>query len=262
MLMFNHSMPQFFTDACSIPKKIIVKLFLLHNYIMFTGLIQSLGSIESYGQDAFEISVKSNNYGAITADLAIGDSVAVDGVCLTVETILERGFIATASPETLARTTLGDRQNAAKYVNLETSLRMGSKIGGHFVTGHIDGIGCLVEAVSTATSWSIRFGMPTGMSEQWQSRIGRYLVSKGSVAVNGISLTIAESAPDGSWFSAAVIPHTYAETNLSYLQPGNLVNLESDILGKYVDQLISHRLPNHQQQEEISLSFLTDNGYL
>lgn len=228
---------------------------------MFTGLIQSLGSIESYGRDTLKISVVSNNYGAITADVAIGDSVAVDGVCLTVETILERGFIATASPETLARTTLGDRDRAAKYVNLETSLRMGSKIGGHFVTGHIDGIGCSIESVASATSWTMRFGMPGGMEEQWRDRVGRYLVSKGSIAVNGISLTIAECASDSSWFSAAVIPHTYEETNLKYLQPGNAVNLESDILGKYVDRLVAHRLPNSQQQEDISMSFLTENGY-
>ena len=227
---------------------------------MFTGLVQCLGSIESYSQDAFEISVVGEHYSQITSDLAIGDSVAVDGVCLTVETILERGFVATASPETLKRTTLGDRDSAAKYVNLETSLRMGSKIGGHFVTGHIDGIGCLVEAISTATSWEIRFGMPTGMDEQWQSNIGRYLISKGSVAVNGISLTIAECAPDSSWFTAAVIPHTYAETNLNCLQAGNLVNLESDILGKYVDRLISHRVSNNKQ-EDISLSFLAEHGY-
>ncbi len=228
---------------------------------MFTGLVQSLGSIESHSQDSFKVSIVKNSYKAIISDLAIGDSVAVDGVCLTVETILDRGFIATASPETLARTTLGDRENASKYVNLETSLRMGSKIGGHFVTGHIDGVGCLIESVSTATSWEIRFGMPTGMSEQWQEKIGRYLVSKGSIAVNGISLTIADCAPDGSWFSAAVIPHTYVQTNLSSLRSGNLVNLESDILGKYVDQLISHRLPGHHQQEEISLSFLAEHGY-
>ncbi len=261
MLLFNHSMPQFFTDAFTIQKKIIVDLSQLFNYIMFTGLIQCLGSIKSHGQNTFEISIIGQNYAAITADLAIGDSVAVDGVCLTVETIKERGFIATASPETLARTTLGDRNQASTCVNLETSLRMGSKIGGHFVTGHIDGIGCLVEAVSTATSWEIRFGLPRGMDEQWHSRVGRYLVAKGSIAVNGISLTIAECAADGSWFSAAVIPHTYAETNLSYLKSGNLVNLESDILGKYVDRLISHRLPNSSALEEISLSFLTEHGY-
>jgi riboflavin synthase len=229
---------------------------------MFTGLVQSLGLIESSGQDTFEISIVGQNHDVITADLTIGDSVAVDGVCLTVETILDQGFIATASPETLAKTTLGDRDRAAKYVNLETSLRMGSKIGGHFVTGHIDGVGCLIEAVATATSWEIRFGVPRGMEEQWHTRIGRYLVSKGSIAVNGISLTIAECAPDGSWFSAAVIPHTYDSTNLSSLRSGNLVNLESDILGKYVDRLIAHRLPDQDRSADISLSFLTDHGYV
>jgi len=86
-------------------------------------------------------------------------------------------------------------------------------------------------------------------------------VPKGSIAVNGISLTIAECADDGSWFSTAVIPLTYAETNLSCLQSGNLVNLESDILGKYVDRLISHRLPQNAQQEEINMSFLAEHGY-
>lgn len=228
---------------------------------MFTGLVQSLGSIASYGQDTFAISGIGSDYSQIMSDLAIGDSVAVDGVCLTVETIQEGGFVATASPETLAKTTLGDRDRAAKYVNLETSLRVGSKIGGHFVTGHIDGIGCLIEAVATATSWEIKFGIPQGMAEEWSDRIGRYLVSKGSIAVNGISLTIADCAPDSSWFSAAVIPHTYEETNLSYLQPGNLVNLESDILGKYVDRLVAHRLPHNHPAEAISLSFLTEHGY-
>ena len=228
---------------------------------MFTGLVQSLGSIESYSQTSLEISLVDNGDRTLMTNLEIGDSVAVDGVCLTVETVLDSGFIATASPETLAVTNLGDREKAAKYVNLETSLRMGSKIGGHFVTGHIDGIGSLIEAVSTATSWEIRFGIPTGMAEQWQERIGRYLVSKGSIAVNGISLTIAECATDGSWFTAAVIPHTYSSTNLNCLQAGNLVNLESDILGKYVDRLVSHRLPARQPAEDINLSFLTEHGY-
>jgi riboflavin synthase len=228
---------------------------------MFTGLVQSLGLIESYTQDTFEISIYGDSYKSIMSDLAIGDSVSVDGVCLTVETILAKGFVATASPETLNTTTLGDRDRAAQYVNLETSLRMGSKIGGHFVTGHIDGIGSLIESIPTATSWELRFGMPTGMNEQWQSRIGRYLVAKGSIAVNGISLTIADCAPDGSWFSAAVIPHTYAETNLSCLRSDNLVNLESDILGKYVEQLIAHRLPSPSRSEAISLSFLAEHGY-
>lgn len=255
-------MPQFFSVASSIQKKIIVKLSKVTQLkIMFTGLVQSLGLIGSYNQNAFEILIDNDHHSPIMSDLAIGDSVAVDGVCLTVENLQEKGFIATASPETLERTTLGDRASANQYVNLETSLRMGSKIGGHFVTGHIDGVGCFIEAISTATSWSIRFGMPTQMKEQWQARIARYLVDKGSIAVNGISLTIAECAPDASWFTAAVIPHTYTETNLSYLVAGNLVNLESDILGKYVDRLVSHRLPTSSPPEEISLSFLAEHGY-
>jgi riboflavin synthase len=229
---------------------------------MFTGLIQALGVVSSPERDRFSIKIKGNYCSIVLSDLAIGDSVAVDGVCLTVETILANGFVATASPETLQRTTLGQRIESAGYVNLETSLRVGSKIGGHFVTGHVDGVGCLIESISTQTSWEMTFGEPPNLKKQWYSKIARYLVAKGSIAVNGISLTVADCATDGSWFKAAVIPHTYAETNLCYLQPGDLVNLESDILGKYVDKLIGLRLPSQSKEEDISLAFLAENGYL
>ncbi|MGF1541315.1 MAG: riboflavin synthase [Pleurocapsa sp.] len=229
---------------------------------MFTGLVESIGSIDSHSQDAFEISIVGDNSLAILSDLTIGDSVAVDGVCLTVEAITNHGFIATVSPETLQRSTLGTRDRAARYVNLETSLRVGSKIGGHFVTGHIDGVGCLIESVATDKSWWMRFGMPQGMEQQWCDRIGRYLVPKGSIAVNGISLTVADCPADSTWFTAAVIPHTYDFTNLSHLQGGDLVNLESDILGKYVDKLINHRQPTVNQPEDVGLSFLAEHGYV
>ncbi|MBE9167072.1 riboflavin synthase [Pleurocapsales cyanobacterium LEGE 06147] len=229
---------------------------------MFTGLVQTLGEISSQSKYFLEISVKEDNYSIILSDLAIGDSVSADGVCLTVEEILSDGFVATASPETLQRTTLGQKEKVAARVNLETSLRVGSKIGGHFVTGHVDGIGCLIESVLTDTAWEMRFGAPPEMTEQWQRQIARYLVSKGSIAVNGISLTVADCDTDGSWFKVAVIPHTYAETNLSYLQPGDLVNIESDILGKYVDKLLAHRLSIPSQEENISLAFLSEHGYL
>jgi riboflavin synthase len=229
---------------------------------MFTGLIQSLGTISSQGQDSFQIKTIERQENSITSDLAIGDSVAVDGVCLTVEKILGNGFVATASPETLKRTTLGERVRSANYVNLETSLRVGSKIGGHFVTGHIDSIGCLIESVATGNSWEMRFGMPLDMEAQWHERIARYLIAKGSIAVNGISLTVADLDRQGTWFTVAVIPLTYAETNLCHLEAGNLVNLEGDILGKYVDRLINHRLPLADKQEAIDLAFLSENGYL
>ena len=228
---------------------------------MFTGLIQELGTIQLQTQDSLQINLKNGENSVVLSNLEVGDSVAVDGICLTVEAILDRGFVATASPETLGRTTLGKREQSAQYVNLETSLRVGAKIGGHFVTGHVDGIGCLKESVATQTSWEMSFCQPSGIENQWQQNIAPYLISKGSIAVNGISLTIADCASDGSWFKAAVIPHSYAETNLACLRSGNLVNLESDILGKYVNRLLDRRMGHQNQSENISLSFLAENGY-
>jgi len=229
---------------------------------VFTGLIQALGTIRSLGGDRFDVSCHTNASEVILQDLAIGDSIAVDGICLTVEEILPRGFVATASDETLDRTTLGQQQLAAPYVNLETSMRVGSKLGGHFVTGHIDGIGCLQESVQTPNSWEMRFTAPASLINQWNRRIARFLVPKGSIAVNGVSLTIADCDPQGSWFKAAVIPHSYAETNLSHLQIGSWVNLESDILGKYVEKLLGHQVSPDEQIEEITPAFLAEHGYL
>ena len=227
---------------------------------MFTGLVESLGTITPLGSDRLTISLVSQNTGNLCQDLAIGDSVAVDGVCLTVEEILPDGFIVTASPETLQRTTLGQRSQAATYVNLETSLRVGAKIGGHFVTGHVDGSGCLVESVATATSWEMSFAAAPNQETSWQMQIARYIVPKGSIAVNGISLTVADCDREGSWFKVAVIPHTYQATNLSQLQIGDLVNVEGDILGKYVEKLLGYRQVA-TQQEDISLAFLAEHGY-
>ena len=229
---------------------------------MFTGLIQALGKIYSLGQDQFTISVAESMAPAIFHDLAIGDSVAVDGVCLTVEQILSNGFVTTTSTETLHRTNLGQHSQKADYVNLETSLRVGSKIGGHFVTGHIDGVGCLLDSVSTRQAWLMSFGIPASLTQQWQSKIAPYLVEKGSIAVNGISLTVADCDPQGNWFTTAVIPHTYNHTNLCHLEPGSWVNLESDILGKYVNKLVNLTNEANQESEDISLGFLADNGYL
>jgi riboflavin synthase len=202
----------------------------------------------------------------VIKDIALGDSIAVDGVCLTVENILPKGFIASASPETLSRSTLGkiiDSDNAP--VNLESSLRAGSKIGGHFVTGHVDGVGQLDRAERIANAWEISF-------KQISPQVARYIVTKGSVAVNGISLTVADCNQAGDWFSVAVIPVTYAKTNLQYLKPGDWVNLEGDVLGKYVEKFsrilpgkavtTSETSPLEERPTEMSLSFLAEHGYL
>ena len=238
---------------------------------MFTGLIQSLGKLKSLGNDYFQISCTSSNSYQILQDLAIGDSVAVDGICLTVVEVLPQGFVAVASPETLRRSTLGSFPD--NWVNLETSLRAGSKLGGHFVTGHVDSIGALATSTQTANSWEMRFAAPATGNSAWQRQIAPYIVPKGSIAVNGISLTVADCDAEGNWFEIAVIPHSFSETNLSYLQPGSLVNLEADILGKYVAKFLrsggrqSHPEPWEETPAMNSLGtitpgFLAEHGFI
>ena len=223
---------------------------------MFTGLVQTIGTIQPLEGYTYQISCVSEMAGLLD-DIAIGDSVAVDGVCLTVMEVLPQGFTAAASPETLRRTTLGQRQLDNGFVNLETSLRVGSKLGGHFVLGHVDGIGYLQTVEQTATSWELSFTTTDA--------IARYIVPKGSIAVNGVSLTIADYDPTRCWFKVAVIPLTYAETNLRDLRPGSWVNLESDILGKYVEKLLNFAPRQDAGAEmspvELTPAFLAENGY-
>ena len=224
---------------------------------MFTGLIQSLGKIRTLADDRVEIMIDVNQASVILTDLAIGDSVAVNGICLTAESITGNGFVAAVSPETWRRSTLGLGSQSAYRVNLETSLRAGGKIGGHFVTGHVDGWGQLAAVQQSAVAWGLTFTLPT--PQDWQEPMGKYIVAKGSVAVNGISLTIANCAAD--WFTVAVIPHTYNSTNLADLVVGDLVNLEGDILGKYVEQLLRYSQAQHSIQPDITLDFLNTHGY-
>ncbi|MFG6099353.1 riboflavin synthase [Leptothoe sp. ISB3NOV94-8A] len=217
---------------------------------MFTGLIQALGKLQTLDNDRLQISGLDVS-SPIMADISLGDSIAVDGVCLTVATILPKGFVVTASPETLERSTLGHIP-PERPVNLESSLRVGSKIGGHFVTGHVDGQGYVGEIIKTDSAWEISFTVP-------RSQVARYIVPKGSIGVNGISLTVADCSASGDWFKVAVIPVTYDETNLQYLQPNDAVNLEGDILGKYVERFTQPA--STVGQSDISLDFLVEHGY-
>ncbi|MCU0567509.1 MAG: riboflavin synthase [Oculatellaceae cyanobacterium Prado106] len=237
---------------------------------MFTGLIQTIGKLRPLGSGLVQVDCGTTAPHTILKDLEIGDSVAVDGICLTVTRMTHNGFVAAVSPETLSRTTLMSLNDGSGeiQVNLESSLRVGSKLGGHFVTGHIDGTGYLESSVQTEIAWEMSFQVPDG-------RIARYIVPKGSISINGVSLTVASCNSSGSWFKVAVIPLTYSETNLQHLQPGSPVNLEGDVLGKYVEKFL--RLGNDQHQSvvsklEITLrspdldaitpSFLADHGYL
>lgn len=242
---------------------------------MFTGLVATIGRLQLISDQRLRIS----HVASITGwDLAIGDSVAVDGVCLTVTEVLPTGFVAAISPETLSRTILGESglgesgvdspDGSQSQVNLEPSLRVGSKLGGHFVTGHIDGVGYLDASEQRENAWELSFRVP-------EARAARYIVPKGSIAVNGISLTVAECNASGSWFKVAVIPHTYAETNLHQLQPGSPVNLEGDVLGKYVEKFLRLGAADAAVSEletlyragadsadSLSPAFLAEHGYL
>lgn len=233
--------------------------FLSNLSFMFTGLVQTVGHLTLLDPEHVQIECSEAGKALIVPGLELGDSVAVDGVCLTVTKILGNGFVAVVSPETLRRSTLGLGHSGRKQVNLETSLRVGSKLGGHFVTGHVDGLGTLKSAVQTATSWEMTFASE---SEQ----VARYILRKGSIAVNGISLTVADCDDRGDWFTVAVIPHTYAETNLYTLQPGGYVNLEGDILGKYVEKFLRYGKPSDGPilgfSEEITPDFLAEHGYV
>jgi riboflavin synthase len=212
---------------------------------MFTGIIQELGVLQDITSET--VAVKAS---AVLRDIALGDSIAVDGVCLTVVAYNAHSFEASISPETLSRTTLGAKTQGAP-VNLESALRAGGKLGGHFVTGHIDGLGYLVANEQTGNSWELTFESKT---------LQRYIVSKGSIAVNGVSLTIARCGEDGSWFTVAVVPHSWEETNLAQLTPGTAVNLEGDVLGKYVEKFMG-LASGSQAASELSLAFLVEHGY-
>ncbi|MFZ4640461.1 MAG: riboflavin synthase [Nodosilinea sp.] len=217
---------------------------------MFTGLIQSRGQLFHRGHSQLQIEVMAPIH-PLLRDIHLGDSIAVDGICLTVAEVLPQGFVAAVSPETLARSTLGQLAEGS-WVNLESALRVGGKVGGHFVTGHVDGRGALETATVTDNAWRLCFTI-------CDRQVTQYIVAKGSIAINGISLTIAECNPAGDWFAVAVIPVTYQETTLAYLKPGEWVNLEADILGKYVEKLLRKDTPSMGQN--ISFDFLTDHGY-
>ncbi len=211
---------------------------------MFTGLVRSLGTAQLMGSSQLRVTCPE-----LQPQLAYGDSVAVDGLCLTVVEILPDGFLADVSPETLRRSVWG-QGSGPRTVNLEPSLRVGDRLGGHFVSGHIDGVGQLWDQASTGNAWELSFKVP--------EEIGRYIVPKGSVAINGVSLTVAEVRQGGCWFKVVVIPQTYRETNLSLLQVGDLVNVEADILGKYVEKLLGLAPP----ESDLSLEFLAEHGYV
>ena len=217
---------------------------------MFTGLIQSIGTI------------KKNNLGVVIdgcdpfSPLQLGDSVSVDGVCLTVSELMNDSFVANISEETLRRTNLAKKAQKNGFVNLEPALRLSDRLGGHIVSGHIDGLGEIVSIANLKNSWNLKVS--------WDDiNFCRYMCDKASICLNGISLTISEIYNNGSEFSVAVIPHTWTNTCLQFLQIGEKVNLEVDLMAKYAEKLL--KIQNNdslsKQNPIISAKWLNDQGW-
>jgi len=196
---------------------------------MFTGIIEELGrirAIEKRGEDA-RIVIAART---VTEGSRDGDSISVNGVCLTALDVTADSFVADVSKETLFRSTLGNLREGSP-VNLERAVTPATRLGGHIVQGHVDARGEFLGSENHGDSWTFRFAYPR--------EIAPYVVFKGSVAVEGISLTIANLTDD--YFEIAIIPKTFEVTNFSQLKPGDAVNLEADVIAKYVERILSER---------------------
>lgn len=196
---------------------------------MFTGIVRELGTVVSVAGNDEGLRVEIDAP-ATAAGVAIGDSVSINGCCLTAVAVEDGRLAFDAVPETLTRSSLRALEFGAR-VNLEPALRAGDPLGGHYVQGHVDGVGVVRSVAEEGESRRIWFDAPPELT--------RYVIEKGSVAVDGVSLTVA--ALDDEGFAVALIPHTLAETSLGTLEPGTLVNLEADVLAKYVERLMRVR---------------------
>ena len=195
---------------------------------MFTGIVEDTGVVKSVEKKDRESTLTISAGHMDLSGAVLGDSIAVNGACLTITTLDGGEFTVDASHETLSRTTLGALAPGAR-VNLERALRAGGRLGGHIVNGHVDGIGRVVSKTKSGGSYIFRFSLP--------EELARYVVEKGSVAVDGVSLTVNSS--EGNEFTVNIIPFTLAETTFGGLEPGSPVNIECDIIAKYVEKLAS-----------------------
>ncbi|MFO7985812.1 MAG: riboflavin synthase [Desulfatiglandaceae bacterium] len=218
---------------------------------MFTGLIEGIGTVRGIrrsGGDA-SITIVPPSY---MVDFKVGESIAVNGVCLTVTGTGVAIFTADVSMETLARTTLGELEPSQR-VNLERALRLTDRLGGHLVSGHVDGIGRISSKKQRAASWWFRIHVDESIS--------RYMIEKGSIAVDGISLTINTCAKD--FFEVNIIPQTQMETTLLKRSVGDGVNIETDLIGKYIERLLSRKGETRESTpaSRIDLDMLMKYGF-
>ena len=220
---------------------------------MFTGIIEDLGKIQSVQRGSHSVKLRIASE-LIVSDVKAGDSIAVNGICLTVTAYDSSSFTVDVMPETLKKTNLAELK-PGQEVNLERALRLSDRLGGHLVSGHIDGVGTIIT--------SVKQDIAVVMEISYPRELGKYLVPKGSVAVDGASLTVVEVRADS--FTVSLIPHTRGITTLGRKQPGQTVNLEMDVIAKYLEKLISPRgytTSPEQTTGGLNLEFLAHHGFI
>lgn len=204
---------------------------------MFTGIIEEVGRLKNFDGNKIEIACEK-----ILSDMKIGDSISTNGICLTVVDFGKNFFAADVMPETYRKTSLAD-----KNFNLERALKLGDRLGGHIVSGHIDGVGKITKIIAEGNALLIDVAAENSLLKQ--------IAAKGSVALDGISLTVVDANTQN--FSVSLIPHTREVTNFKFKRVGSLVNIETDILAKYVERLI-----NFKTESTINQNFLLENGFI
>lgn len=219
---------------------------------MFTGIVEEIGKIKKINKGASSCSL-SIAADKVLSGSKIGDSIAVNGVCLTVTDMTGNLFTADVMPETLRRSNLGSLSSES-YVNLERAMAANGRFGGHIVSGHIDGTGSIRELK--------REDNAVWVTVDCDSKLLKYIIEKGSITIDGISLTVAYV--DDTCFKVSIIPHTAGETTLLRHNKGDIVNLENDIIGKYVEKLLTFQADASQSQKQsgIDMNFLAENGFM
>ncbi|RKE00093.1 riboflavin synthase [Marinifilum flexuosum] len=217
---------------------------------MFTGLIEEIGQIKAIerGAKSIRLSISANK---IMDDVKLGDSIATNGICLTVISFDSAGFTADVMPETMNRTSFGTLGTGSK-VNLERAVRVGDRLGGHMVSGHVDGLGEIVGQEKDDNAIWVSIAAP--------KNILKYVIEKGSIAIDGISLTVAYV--DEKIFKVSIIPLTQYDTTLTSKKAGEKVNLECDMTAKYIEKFMFHREEEEKSEKsDISMDFLKENGF-
>jgi riboflavin synthase len=218
---------------------------------MFTGIIQSVGTIRRLEPRGGDVRLSITTGKLPMAGVALGDSIAVNGVCLTAVALGPDDFSADCSRETLSLTTLGDLVPGSP-LNLEKALTLSTPLGGHLVSGHVDGVGRVLERREDARSWRLAIQAP--------AELARYIAHKGSICVDGVSLTV--NVVDGPCFDLNIVPHTLEETVIVHYQPGTRVNLEVDLIARYLERLLLGDRAAEPRSRGLTLELLAEHGFL